>query len=398
VIPHLRARFNAQFTEEKYSGFLASLAAMVGAPIEFRPCETPVFLPADLLDELLASASEIVAQLDTPEYMKASERAIPADFNAPGEGVHPDFIQVDFAITRDRQGRLSPKLIELQGCASLYAYQLLAGRIYREHYDLDGLETLLGGLTEGGYTDLLRRTVIGDCDPAETVLMEIEPERQKTRPDFILTEHLLGVTSVCITDVIKRGNRLFYNRGGRQRLIRRIYNRVIVDELVRKGIRCAFDFRDDLDVQWAGHPNWFFRMSKFSLPWLDHRAAPRAWFLSDIAEPPADLEHFVLKPLFSFAGAGVKVEITREDLDSIPESERSGYLLQERIEYAPVIETPEDPSKVEVRVMMLWPAGESQPRAVTTLMRLSKGLMLGVDFNKNKTWVGSSCGFFEEGS
>ena len=395
MIPHWRANFNAQFTEEKHQRFLAQLESMVGAPIEFRPCETPVFVPDDLLDEMVVSAKEIVAQAMTPGALQASSRAIPAAYNAPGEGACPDFIQVDFAITRDEAGRLTPKLIELQGCASLYAFQLLLPPAYRAHYDLGDLKSLLGGLTEETYTELFRRIVLDDHDPTEVILMEIEPDKQKTRPDFLATERLLGISTVCITDVVKHGDKLYYRRGGRETRIRRIYNRVIIDELSRKGISAAFDFRDELDVEWAGHPNWFFRLSKFSLPFLRHPAAPRAWFLSELDGYPDDLENFVLKPLFSFAGAGVKVEITRADLDAVPEKDRGEYLLQERITYAPVIETPDEPSKVEARMMMLWEPKAPEPIPVTTLMRLSKGLMLGVDFNKNKTWVGSSCGLFE---
>jgi hypothetical protein len=397
VIPHWRAHFNAQFTEEKHERFLAQLESIVGAPIEFRPCETPVFIPDDLLNEMVVSAREIVAQAMSDEALKASSRAIPAAYNAPGEGARPDFIQVDFAITRDEAGRPSPKLIELQGCASLYAFQLLLPPAYRAHYDLGNLKSLIGGLSEESYTELFRRIVLADHDPAEVILMEIEPDRQKTRPDFLATERLLGISTLCITDVIKHGDRLYYHRGGRETEIRRIYNRVIIDELSRKGISAAFDFRDELDVEWAGHPNWFFRLSKFSLPFLHHPAAPRAWFLSELDVYPDDLENFVLKPLFSFAGAGVKVEITRADLDAVPEKDRGEYLLQERITYAPVIETPDEPSKVEARIMMLWEPKATEPIPVTTLMRMSKGLMLGVDFNKNKTWVGSSCGLFEAG-
>jgi len=203
------------------------------------------------------------------------------------------------------------------------------------------------------------------------------------------------VPTVAITDVTKEGRRLFYRQGNHQIEIRRIYNRAIIDELVRKGVRCAFDFRDELDVEWAGHPNWFFRLSKFSLPFLKHGVVPRAWFLDEVTEYPERLDEFVLKPLFSFAGSGVKVNFTREDLDAIPESARADYLLQEKITYAPAIITPDEPSKVEVRLMFVWPDEASEPVALTTLARLSKGAMMGVDFNKNKEWVGSSACFFE---
>jgi len=394
MIPELRKRFNATFTEEKHRRFLAALEAAAGVKIEFRPCETTVFLPADLLREMEQSAQEIIAQLATPAYHAASARAIPAGFNAPNEGAHPDFIQVDFAVTHDDDGRLAPKLIELQGCASLYAFQFLLPHEYRRQYDLGGLAYLLNGLDDDGYLDLLRRVFLNGHAPEQVVLLEIDPLRQKTLPDFTMTEKFFGIPFVCVSEVIKRGNKLFYRRDGREIEIRRLYNRVIIDELVRKGVRINFDFRDDLDLEWAGHPNWYFRLSKFSLPFLDHRTAPRAWFLDQLNEYPTDLENFVLKPLFSFAGSGVKVNITREDLDAVPAQGRGEYLLQEKIAYAPAIETPDEPSKAEVRVMFVWPQDRAEPVAVTTLTRLSKGAMMGVDFNKNKTWVGSSCSFF----
>jgi hypothetical protein len=224
--------------------------------------------------------------------------------------------------------------------------------------------------------------------------MEIDPVHQKTFPDFKATERLFGIPFVCISEVLKRGRKLFYRKDGREIEIRRLYNRVIIDEFVRRKVECAFDFRDELDVEWTGHPNWYFRMSKFSLPFLRHRTVPRAWFLNQMERAPEDLENFVLKPLFSFAGSGVKVDVAREDLEAVPIDVRGEYLLQEKIEYAPAILTPDEPSKLEVRMMFLWPDDAPEPMAVTTLTRFSKGAMMGVDFNKNKSWVGSSCSFF----
>jgi len=396
VIPRWRESFNAQFTDEKYQAFVATLEEMVGAPVVFRPCETPVFLPTDLLEEMEQASLDIISQLRSLEYLQASTRAIPREFNAPNEGDHPDFVVVDFAITHDDEGRPKPKLIELQGCASLYAFQLLLPRAFRQHYELDDLAALLDGLTEDTYTELFRGVVVGSHSPEQVILMEIEPEKQKTLPDFLATEKLIGVSTVSVSDVIKRGRKLYYSRDGRETEIRRIYNRVIIDEFARKRVSCTFDFRDELDVEWAGHPNWFFRWSKFSLPFLKHPTVPRTWFLNELTDYPDDLENFVLKPLFSFAGSGVKVQITKDDLLAVPATESGDYILQEKINYAPVVETPTGPTKVEVRLMFLWPGDADQPVAATTLTRLSKGLMLGVDFNKDMTWVGSSCAFFEE--
>ena len=223
------------------------------------------------------------------------------------------------------------------------------------------------------------------------ILMEIDPEHQKTLPDFLLTEKLLGIATVDITEIEKRGNELFYDRGGQRTPIRRIYNRAIVDELVRKKLKLSFNFTDDLEVEWAGHPNWYFRMSKFSLPFLRHECVPKTSFLDRVEPVPQDLENYVIKPLFSFAGLGVILNPTKEDLANIPKAKRSQYILQERMQFEPVIETPLGGTKAEIRIMYIW-LDELLP--VMTIVRMGRGLMMGVDHNKNMQWVGSSAGFY----
>lgn len=392
MISTFREQYNAQFTEEKYQRFLQALDDAVGAKIEFRVCETPVFLPKDLLQEMQQSAMEIIAQLDTPTYRRESERAVPEPYRVPNDVPHPLFVQVDFAITRDANGRLEPQLIELQGFPSLYGFQIVLTQTFQRCFDLTPLEFLLNGLNVEEYKALLRKALLGDYQAENVILMEIHPEQQKTACDFYCTEKFTGVKAVGITEIKKHGKKLFYHAAGKEVPIHRIYNRVIVDEFIKKNIACAFDFRDELEVEWAGHPNWYFRLSKFSLPYLRHRHVPRAYFLDQLERYPENLENYVLKPLFSFAGSGVKIDVIPADLDAIAEPERSHYLLQKKIAYGPVIKTPDAASKVEVRLMFLW---LDQPLAVTTLARLSQGKMLGVDFNKNKTWVGASCCLFE---
>lgn len=395
MISHLRERFNRSFSEQRYQQLTALLESEVGARIPFRPCETPVFLPKHLIDEMVGSSMAIISRLDTPHYFDLSSLAVPDTYRGPNEGKHPHFVQVDFALVEDQTGRIVPRLIELQGCASIYAFQYALGRCYRRCYDLEGLVHLIGGLDEDRYIDLFRQTVLNGHHPDEVVLMEIDPLGQKTLPDFYLTEKLIGVRAVCITDIIRRGSCLFYRLNGSEVRIKRLYNRVIIDELIQRSIPTPFDFRDELDVEWAGHPNWYFRWSKFSLPHLTHPTVPRAFFLDQLETLPSNTEDYVLKPLYSFAGAGVKVAPTLEDLRSIPADQRRNFLLQERVTYAPLVETPDQPSRVEIRVMILWP-DNSPAIPVITLARLSKGLMMGVNFNQSRTWVGSSIAFYPE--
>ena len=394
MIPALRQQFNANFTPEKYQTFLKLMEERCGAPVKFQVSETPCFFPKALIEQMSRYGEELIRQLGGLEYRKASFEAIPPDFNVPHEAPHPMFIQVDFGLVRDAAGKLQPKLVELQGFPSLYAYQAMLSQVYMEVFELDeNLKYLLGGLDWEGYKKLLRRAVMGDQNPQNVILMEIDPYEQKTLPDFLLSEKLLGIATVSITDIEKRGKELFYESEGKRVPIRRIYNRAIVDELVRKKLKLSFNFTDELDVEWAGHPNWYFRMSKFSLPFLKHECVPKTSFLDRVEPLPRDLENYVVKPLFSFAGLGVIMNPTKEDLANIRKEKRSQYILQERMQFEPVIETPFGATKAEIRIMYIW-LDELLP--VMMIIRMGRGLMMGVDHNRNMQWVGSSAGFYAE--
>jgi hypothetical protein len=392
MIPALRHQFNADFTADKYQRLLKLLEQRCGTPVKFRVCDTPCFLPKPLLDQMSEYGRELILQLNTIEYRKASTQAIPEQFKVPRESPRPLFVQVDFGLVRDPAGNLQPKLVELQGFPSLYAYQAMLSQSYGEVFGLDtSLKYLLGGLDWDGYKKLLRKAIVADQDPAHVILMEIDPLHQKTLPDFLLTEKLLGIKTVAITDVKKVGKYLFYDSGGKRVPILRIYNRAIVDEMVRKDLKTTFRLTDDVEVEWAGHPNWFFRLSKYSLPFLRHRCVPKTWFLDRVEQIPKDLENYVIKPLFSFAGLGVIINLKANDVAAIPKSQRSQYILQERMNFEPVVETPFGANKVEVRIMYIW-LDELLP--VMTIIRMGRGLMMGVDHNRNMDWVGSSAGFY----
>ena len=389
MIPSYRRSFNANFTDEKYDRLRREMAARCGMEVPFALCETPCFFPSALVERMGEDGKALIHQLaDNPEYRKRSESSIPPNFRVPNEAPHPMFIQVDFGLVRDAAGELQPKLVELQAFPSLYAYQPVLSQAYIDVFGLDSrLKYFLSGLDASSYKKLLDDAIVAGHDPANVVLMEVHPEEQKTRPDFLLTEKLLDIRTVCITKIRKLGRRLFYEENGKQVAIERIYNRTIVDEVERKGIELPFDVRDDLDVEWAGHPNWYFRISKYSIPYLKHASVPRTWFLDQLTEVPSDLENFVLKPLYSFAGLGVVIAPSRADIDTIPAAKRGEYILQERLNFTPVVETPYGTTKVELRLMYVW-LDELLP--VLTIVRMGRGLQMGVDHNKDMKWVGSS--------
>lgn len=393
MISFLRQRFNENFTAEKYQSLINTMGQRCGTPVQFRLSETPCFFPESLLGQMSAHGKELIRQLvNNPDYRAKSSESIPPQFNVPNEAPHPMFIQVDFGLVRDSHGQLQPKLVELQAFPSLYGYQTVLAQTYIDVYGLDAnLKYLLGGLDYKSYVALLRDAVVAHHDPANVILMEIDPAHQKTLPDFLVTEKLLGVKTVCITGIKKEGNRLYYQDQGRRIPIQRIYNRAIVDELERKHVRLNFDFRDDLDVEWAGHPNWYFRISKYSIPYLRHETVPKTWFLDKLDRPPDDLNNYALKPLYSFAGLGVVIGPKSEDLAAIPADKRSQYILQERLHFEPVIQTPHGATKAEVRVMYIW-LDELTP--VMTIIRMGRGLQMGVDHNRNLEWVGSSAGLY----
>jgi hypothetical protein len=391
MIPSLRQRFNENFTPQKYQKFLKLLEERCGTRVEFRVSETPCFFPNALIEQMAKYGAELIQQLETEEYHRQSARTIPPEFNVPRETPHPMFIQVDFGLVRDGHGKLQPKLVELQGFPSLYGYQVILSQAYADAFELnENLSYLQSGLDWESYRKLLNHAIVADQDPENVILMEIDPWHQKTLPDFLVTERILGIPTVDIAQIQKQGNRLYHEKSGKQIPIRRIYNRAIVDELVRKSPKLKFRFDDDLDVEWAGHPNWYFRMSKFSLPFLHHECVPKTYFLDRLERPPDDLENYVLKPLFSFAGLGVLIGPGKAALDAIPKEKRGDYILQEKMNFAPVIETPHGATKAEIRIMYIW---VEKLLPVMTIVRMGRGLMMGVDHNKNMEWVGSSAGF-----
>jgi hypothetical protein len=391
MIPALRQQFNATWTAARYERMLARLRDSTGGDIEFPISETPCFFPRTLVDDLANIGRDLIQQSMHGEAARAAAAIVPARFRGASSEPHPTFLQVDFGLVRGESGRIEPRLVELQAFPSLYGFQMALADAYREAFDLpSGLDEYLDGLTRETYQALLQRAITGGYDPAEVVLMEIEPDKQKTRPDFAMTESLWGVRAVDTSAVVKEGRRLYYRHDHTLRPIRRIYNRVIPDELERKGISLPFAYDDDLDVEWAGHPEWYFRISKFSIPWLRHPSVPRTWFLHEVQALPLAREALLLKPLFSFAGGGIVFAPADEQIAAIPREERDQYILQERVAFAPAIETPHGPTQAEIRMMYVW---TDDLRAVLPLVRMGRGKMMGVDHNKGLRWVGASAAF-----
>jgi hypothetical protein len=393
--PALRSRFNADFTPAKYAALLRCVNETERWPADFRISETPIFLTREFTDELVHAANAIVDLTRTPEFARHAQSAVPNALEMPNESAHPNFFVVDFGICAEGD-RLVPRLIELQAFPSLFGFQLLVLHCIRHAYSAipRNWTSSFGGIKDVAYLDLLRRTIIADADPENVILLEIEPDKQKTRVDFAATETVLGIRAVCVTKVKKKGRELFYDRDGKQTRIERIYNRVIFDELLRRqNVDLAFSFQDELDVTWVGHPNWYFRVSKHSLPFLKTAHTSPAFF-GDQFPPDEKIENYVLKPLYSFAGLGVDMEPTHEKLAAL--NNPAEWILQKKVLYAEFVQTVDGrKSKAEIRMMFVWPEEDRDPTLVNNLVRMSQGKMMGVDFNTDKTWVGSNIALHE---
>lgn len=412
MLPLQRNAFNQQFSAEKYQQYLQLLAEDFPGAIDFRVAETPVFIGRGFKKKMLDTCKYIIKTIQNPDYLAQTEKAIPKELRVPGAEGRPHFLIFDFGVCMDQAGKYTPMLIEMQGFPTLFAYQLHQYQAAQKAYDLpEAFSPFLNGFDHESVLKLLNSILKGDNDPAidgaktdqqavpqHTVLLEIFPEKQKTRIDFLYTEKYLGVPIVCLTELIEERQNLYYERGGKRIKIDRIYNRLIFDELTRQTKEVQDKAKilfEPLNVIWITHPNWFYRLSKYTLPLLDHPQIPKARLLSDYPEIPEDLENYVLKPLFSFAGNGVIIDLKKADIEAIAVQAQENYILQQKVAYAPAILTEDVPAKAEIRLFYLWEDGAPEPVAICNLARLTKGNMVSVAQNKNKTWVGGSYGLFE---
>ena len=398
MVPALRKKFNETFTQEKYERFLQDLHSKFPGAIEFRVAETPEFIDKAFTQKLLDACESIIDVIVDPNFKKLTDRSIPNGENVPNETAISHMIAFDFGICINDNLELEPQLIEMQGFPTLFGFQVYYPDVLKKHFDIPANYTqYLGNYNRETYIRDLKEVIVGDTPVENVILLEIKPHEQKTRIDFYCTQEYIGVQPVCITDLIQEGKKLFYiNDTTKQKTaITRIYNRIIFDDLnAQKDTLGNFvDITQDLDVQWVPHPNWFYRISKFTLPYIKHPFVPATYFLNEIKQIPSDLENYVLKPLFSFAGQGVVIDVSKKDIEQVKEPEN--WILQRKVKYADVIETPDIPAKCEIRMMYIWKDGEPRPKAAINLTRLSKGKMIGVRYNKDKEWVGGSVGFFE---
>ena len=406
MITALRKEFNKKFTKEKHDAFLKELNAVHPNGIEFRVAETPIFVPKDFTQKMISACESIVDIITDDKFYELSKKAIPKNIHVPGKNNHSHFIAFDFGICINDKGEYEPQLIEMQGFPTLFAYEVLLDAIYRKHFPVqDNFSCYLGGFEKESYLQLLKEIIVGKEKPENVILLEIFPHKQKTRIDFYCTQDYLGIKPVCLTELIKEGKKLFYLNDahpddpvgrGKKTEIKRIYNRIIFDDLqqqtpeVQEKGKILFE---ELDVEWIPHPNWFYRISKYTLPFIRHPYVPQTFFLNEVKQIPTDLENYVLKPLFSFAGQGVVIDVTASDIEKVKDPEN--WILQRKVKYADIIETPDVPAKAEIRIFYFWKDGAARPVATNNLARLSKGKMIGVRYNKDKEWVGGSFCLFE---
>ena len=401
MIPAIRTAFNAQFTPEKYQHYLSILNAPFKDQIPFRIAETPVFIDKNFKAQLLDAGDYICDFITDPSFAAKTSLAIPQGIDVPGETTLPECVVIDFAIAEGPGGTCQPQLIELQGFPSLFAFELLQAQALEKVYHLPkNFSPFLNGYTQASYLDFFKSMVLGE-QAKHTILLEIKPYEQKTRPDLMLTEAWLNVPIVCLSQIYLKDKSLYYQKDGIEYKIERIYNRVVYDELMQQAPVFIQQFQlleQAENIEWVNHPNHFFRISKYILPLFNHPLIPEAYLLADWKNNQIDtalnLAEYICKPLFSFGGQGVMLDPTIDSIHAINDPEN--WILQKKVTYAAVIETPSGPSKAEIRLFYFWDKQLGRYVATNNLTRISKGPMIGVSFNNTATWIGGSISYFEE--
>jgi hypothetical protein len=397
MIPAIRKAYNESFTNGKYEAFLKELHTAYPGELDFRVAETPIFVPKEFTKKMLGACESIIDIIADPGFKQLTNKAVPDNVKVPDENEHTQFIAFDFGICINDKDEYEPQLIEMQGFPSLFAYEVLLDEIFLKHFSVPAnFSSYLNGYDKDSYIKFLKEVIIGNHEPENVILLEIFPKKQKTRIDFFCTEEYVGIKMVCLTELISEGKNLYYINDGKKTAVKRIYNRVIFDDLHQQSAEVQEKGKllfAPLNVEWVPHPNWFYRISKYTLPLIKHPYVPQTFFLNEVKQVPTDLENYVLKPLFSFAGQGVVIDVTKEDIDKVSDPEN--WILQRKVKYAEVILTPDVPAKAEIRVFYFWKEGDARPVATNNLGRLSKGKMIGVRYNKDKEWVGGSFCYFE---
>jgi len=397
MIQSFRKQFNEAFSETKYQEYLSYINELYPNSLDFRIAETPVFLPAAFKNQLLEVGDYVCSQIIAADFTSKTEKSLPNTSITPNEIGLPECIVMDFAIAHNDQNEIVPALIELQGFPSLFAFEVLQDEALRNSYTIpENVTPYLNGYTKEKYLQHLSTIIKGE-QGEHTVLLELYPEQQKTRIDFYCTQHYFAIPVVCITEIFKIGKALYYQREGIDIKIDRIYNRIVADELKKQSAEIkekAAILYSDLDASWVTHPNHFFRISKYLLPFLKHDWIPKTEFVDQIESIPHHIENYILKPLFSFAGQGVIIDVQASDFASM--TDPANWIMQEKVTYAPCVETPDGFAKAEIRLFYFWDKPTQKYIATLNLCRLSKGKMIGVNFNQTATWVGGSLAYFEK--
>ena len=398
MISKIREQFNQGFKDEYYENLKKEVVDTYGEGTAFRLSETPIFISKNVKNQIFDACESIINQLWELDFEKIRNQFVPKHIQSPSKIGKPHFLAIDFGLCEDGNGGITPQLIELQAFPTLFFYQPFLGKAFLNNYPAmpkEGFDYFFSGLDEAQYLKEVRDVIIADEKPENVILMELYPEKQKTRIDFWATKKALGIEVVCMTKITKEGKNLFYSKEGVKTQIKRIYNRVIFDEIERtKDVKTEFNLNDDVAVEWVTHPDWFFMISKCVMPKLKHTNIPNSFYLNDF---PSDieLEKYVLKPLFSFAGLGIDLYPTKEKIAGI--SDKENYILQEKVTYASAIKTnSEKNSKGEIRILYIWDEKNDRLKPVINLGRMSKGELINVSHNTEETWIGSSIGFFEE--
>jgi len=280
----------------------------------FKATSSEVFLfPKELKSELIEAATGITNQLFSSRVLTLAESNITdnsniLDFRSYKNLPEPYFMTIDLAYAPG--GGTNFKLIEAQAFLSI-------SHMFFEHYSklLDLNRDVF--LNFEAYQHFLRK-----IQNNHSILLEDCPWEQKTAIDFHLLQKQASIEVLNFRGIL----------GSHALKEKLIYNRLIFADLTAQEFANAKISLSGLpNARWLHHPDWYYFVSKSSLPYITSPWAAQSFLVADKPlnfEPKSNA--WVLKPLFDYGCSGVNLNPSRTDIENVDAPKE--WLLQQKIE------------------------------------------------------------------
>lgn len=387
----IREQFNAVFDISQSKNIWDDIDKEFPGYRDFKIAEIPVFLDNELKSKLLMAGNTCLDVILAPDFI---QKNMGSEFQFGQKNSKPDFICLDFAITLNEHDEFIPKLIEAQGFPTLLGFQQYLTGKFKKHCQIpSGFTSHFNRINAFHFSEKIGSILKQYGD--DTVLLEAYPEKQRTRLDFKLTEAYWGIKTVCLSQIEANSGKLYYKTGDNLKPINAIYNRVIIEEVVKTypELLTKIELLKEVEVSWISHPDWYYLISKAALPLFKGPYVPSSKIFYKGDDIPENLEDYILKPLFEYGGDGVQLDLNQSIFESCLEN--VPYLLQQKVRYADCILLPNGQKrKAEIRLIYGQEPSKKRPTLLANLTRLSDSGWMNTSQNFTD-FTGGSIAFFE---